>query len=253
VGKSGDAGGAETGVDESARGETQDTEGSFRQIGPGNVDASLPIHCCRPEKALLTEADFAFAATAERRVEPPPSRQTQNEKAATAQTLKACDDDDSAGRIKRKFGSKQFLAPTDEHSASGSERAVRLAVGKQTIDRKRAVSESIVPVEVARRSGEHDFAVGLTCNPHNSFLGVRPDRLPDESTTSECAIDPPAPVEPNERNLSSNAATDQYPTTSVDSDAACRVEPAERCKDTPISPEGRIERTGGSGCHCKPN
>src|SRR5205823_5846113 len=157
AGQPGDAAAAEARVEETPRGQPDDTERAVRELGPCNVHASLAIHCGRAEEAFLAETDFLFAVVAERRVKSSPDRQTQDQKAAALQTLEAGCDDDSAGAVDRELGSEQLVPVSDQDGATRPERGVRLAPRKQAIHGHGTVPDLPIAVEIVCRSGDDDL------------------------------------------------------------------------------------------------
>jgi hypothetical protein len=146
--------------------------------------------------------------------------------------------DAPAGAIDRKRGSEQVGVTPEQERAANAERPVRPAVGKQAIHGKESVSQSPITVEVVRRTGEHDLAVGLQCNLHGTLFRIGADRLANEAAASECLIQASAPVESSNRELSPNSAADHHSTTSLDRDAARRIVAAEGGEDTPTAAKG---------------
>ena len=131
-----------------------------------------------------------------------------------------------------------------QNRSARTERPIRPAVRKQAVHGKDTIPELPITVEIGRRAGEYDLAIGLQRDPYRPFFRVGADLLANKATSSECPIQAPPHVEPNDGDLAADSAADHDPTASLYCDAAGCVVAAEGGVNASTPAKGWVERTG---------
>jgi hypothetical protein len=146
------------------------------------------------------------------------------------------------------------VTPKQNRSA-GPKRPIGPAVGKKAIHGKETVPELPITIEITRRPGQDDLAIGLQCNRNRPFFRVDAEPLTNEATPSEVPIQPPAPVEASNGDLAADSTADDHATASLCCHTARSVVATEGGEDTPAVAKGRVKRSGscrsgdaGKGC-----